>query len=208
MLTLDAIERQHGVSRSVVRETVRVLEALRLVTSRRRVGVVVLPRADWNLFDPRVIRWRMASPDREEQIRSLTELRMAVEPEAAGLAARRAAAADAARLVAIAGELWAASEVRDSRRFLAVDIEFHSLLLRASGNPMFGQLEALVNTALEARVAHGFGPLEPEIAALRLHADIAAAIQRRASDEAATAMRALVRLSREGENDHPGEALE
>src|SRR3954454_9231450 len=68
VITLEEIERRYDVSRSVGREIIRVLESMRLVISRRRVGVVVLPVKEWNLFDPRVIHWRMQSPDRAEQM--------------------------------------------------------------------------------------------------------------------------------------------
>ena len=75
VLRIEEIEREHGVSRTVARDAVKVLESLQVVTSRRRVGVTVRPRSEWNLFDPRLIRWRLAGPDREQQLRSLSELR-------------------------------------------------------------------------------------------------------------------------------------
>src|SRR6478609_8973711 len=125
VITLEEVERKYDVSRSVGRETIRVLEAMRLVISRRRVGVLVLPAEEWNLFDPRVIRWRMQSPDRAEQIDALAELRIAIEPEAARLAATRATAQEAADLVATAGRMWAASEEGDREAFLELDVQFH-----------------------------------------------------------------------------------
>src|SRR6478735_8731926 len=82
-LTLDGIGTEFGVSRTVTRETMRQLEALGLVRSGRRIGLVVLPEQDWNVYDARIIRWRLAGPGRDAQLRSLTELRCAVEPLAA-----------------------------------------------------------------------------------------------------------------------------
>ncbi|MEK8226374.1 GntR family transcriptional regulator [Oerskovia sp. M15] len=79
-LTLDGIGTEFGVSRTVTRETMRQLEALGLVRSGRRIGLVVLPEQDWNVYDARIIRWRLAGPGRDAQLRSLTELRCAVEP--------------------------------------------------------------------------------------------------------------------------------
>ena len=197
VLTLEEIEKTHGVSRSVGRETIRVLESMRLVISRRRVGVVVLPAEEWNLFDPRVIRWRMESPDREEQIDSLAELRIAVEPESARLAATRATSAQAAELVSIASRMWAASEDGDRERFLDLDVDFHSLLLACSSNALFQQLESLVGEILTGWLAHGLGPAHPHPEALRLHADVAAAVQRREPDVAFALMRQLLLQSAE-----------
>src|SRR5664279_5515238 len=58
--------------------------------SRRRIGIEVLPRSEWRVLDPMVIAWRLESHDRTAQIASLTEVREAVEPLAARLAARNA----------------------------------------------------------------------------------------------------------------------
>src|SRR5690242_17310675 len=59
VLTLDGVCSEHAVSRSVAREAIRVLESMGLVASRRRVGITVQPRWRWNVFDPRIIRWRL-----------------------------------------------------------------------------------------------------------------------------------------------------
>ena len=87
MLTLDGICHEYAVSRSVAREAIRVLESMGLVASRRRVGITIQPRHKWNVFDPRVIRWRLDEGDRTEQLLSLSELRRGIEPVAAALAA-------------------------------------------------------------------------------------------------------------------------
>src|SRR4051812_6883195 len=74
ILRLDELEAQHGVSRSVVREATRVLSSKGMLESRRRLGTVVQPEDSWNLYDPQVIRWRLASSRRLEQLRALNEL--------------------------------------------------------------------------------------------------------------------------------------
>ncbi|NAZ87086.1 FadR/GntR family transcriptional regulator, partial [Kineococcus indalonis] len=59
VLGLEPLAERFGVSRTVVREAVRVLESLGFVESRRRVGVTVQPRERWSVLDPRVVRWRL-----------------------------------------------------------------------------------------------------------------------------------------------------
>src|SRR5699024_3378085 len=87
--TLQGLEQDFGVSRTVAREAVRVLESMRLVVSRPRTGIRVRPRQDWSVFDPQLIRWRLAGSDRMAQLRSLNELRDALETGADDSAAER-----------------------------------------------------------------------------------------------------------------------
>jgi len=89
----DTVADEFGVSRSVVREAVRVLQSLGLVEPRQRVGTQVLGIGSWELLAPTVIRWRGASPAYFVQQRELLELRLGVEPVAASLAAAGGGAA-------------------------------------------------------------------------------------------------------------------
>ena len=60
MLRTDDLAEQFGVSRTVVREAVQALQAKRLLRSSPRVGLTVRPVQEWHLYDPDVIRWRLA----------------------------------------------------------------------------------------------------------------------------------------------------
>jgi DNA-binding FadR family transcriptional regulator len=188
VVRIEQFQERYGVSRSVVREAIRVLASMGLVASRRRVGVQVLPAMKWNLYDPQVIRWRLASPARVAQLQSLTELRTAIEPEAARLAALRAPLAGASELMGLAGKLWAAGQANDAETFLVLDIQFHRLVLSSSGNEMFAKLNTLVEAVLTGRTQYGLMPRHPHKEALQLHVDVASAIQRGNGDEAHAAM--------------------
>ena len=188
VVRIDQLQERYGVSRSVVREAIRVLASMGMVASRRRVGVQVLPETKWNLYDPQVIRWRLASPARIAQLQSLTELRTAIEPEAARLAALRAPLAGASELMGLAGKLWAAGQGNDPEAFLILDIQFHRLVLSSSGNEMFAKLNTLVEAVLTGRTQYGLMPQHPHNQALQLHVDVASAIQRGNGDEAHAAM--------------------
>ncbi|WP_284302799.1 FadR/GntR family transcriptional regulator [Mobilicoccus caccae] len=197
VLSIDALSEQLEVSRSVVREAIRVLTSMGLVQSRRRVGTVVRAASGWSLFDPTLIRWRLAGRDRLDQLHALTELREAVEPMAARLAAERADGQDRSELVALAARLWEAGMSGEPERFLEIDVEFHDALLRASGNPMFAQLGSTVTEILAGRTRHGLVPAIPQQAALQDHVDVATAIQRGDADAASDAMNRIVRRSNE-----------
>jgi DNA-binding FadR family transcriptional regulator len=87
ILRTEDLENEHNVSRTVLRETLKVLESMHLIEMRRRIGITVRNKDEWNVFDPRVIRWRLSGSDRSAQLKSLTALRIAVEPLAAHEAA-------------------------------------------------------------------------------------------------------------------------
>ncbi|WP_238412815.1 FadR/GntR family transcriptional regulator [Saccharothrix deserti] len=192
VLTLDGIQEEFGVSRTVARETMRVLESMGLVTSRRRVGITVQPRSSWQVYDPRLIWWQLAGPNRDTQLRSLTELRIAVEPVAAARAAWNASAKERGRLLDLAARMRREGEAGELETFLELDIAFHGLLLETCGNEMFAALEDVVAVVLRGRTTLGLMPEKPVPSALDLHEEVARAVASRHPEAAELAMRALL----------------
>ncbi|GGV47802.1 transcriptional regulator [Streptomyces longisporoflavus] len=177
VLRTDELAQRFEVSRSVVREAVRVLESMHLVESRRRVGVTVLPTAEWNVYDPQVIRWRLAGADRPRQLRSLTVLRSAIEPAAAGLAAQHATPEQCAALTECALGMVATSRGQQLEGYLFHDVNFHRIVLNASGNEMFARLGDVVAEVLAGRTHHQVMFEDPDPAAVTLHVRLAEAVR-------------------------------
>ncbi|GAA2437698.1 FadR/GntR family transcriptional regulator [Streptomyces glaucus] len=177
VLRTDELAQRFDVSRSVMREAVRVLESMHLVESRRRVGVTVRPRSEWNVYDPQVIRWRLAGTDRPQQLRSLTVLRSAVEPVAAGLAAKYATAEQCAELTECALGMVANSRGHRLEEYLVHDVAFHRVILDASGNEMFARLGDVVAEVLAGRTHHDVMFDDPDPAAVTLHVQVAEAVR-------------------------------
>jgi DNA-binding FadR family transcriptional regulator len=136
----------HGVSRTVLREVIKVLAGKGMVESRPKIGTRIRDRKDWNFLDPDVLAWRYSSTTNFEDARALFELRRAIEPMAGGLAAERADAAEIATLE----RLYEKMElfVDDNERFAEADLDFHQAILRMTGNELFGSLAALTETAM------------------------------------------------------------
>ncbi|MFE0416968.1 FadR/GntR family transcriptional regulator [Streptomyces tendae] len=184
VLRTDELAQRFEVSRSVMREAVRVLESMHLVESRRRVGVTVLPECEWNVYDPQVIRWRLAGSERPRQLRSLTVLRSAVEPVAAGLAARHATAEQCAELTECALGMVANSRGHRLEEYLFHDVAFHRVILTASGNEMFARLGGVVAEVLAGRTHHDVMFEDPDPAAVTLHVQVAEAVRARDAQRA------------------------
>ncbi|MFF1922625.1 FadR/GntR family transcriptional regulator [Streptomyces sp. NPDC058221] len=186
------LEADFGVSRSVMKEAVRVLHTLGMVSSVKRVGVRVLPSTAWNYFDPLVMRWRLESDGYPAQLRSLNELRGAIEPVAADLAARYAPDALCSRLLSLAAEMRAVVRAHDVERFIEIDVDFHNVVLVASGNEMFAQLRSAVGNTVSGRSDLGLLPNLPDEESLQLHVSLADAIQGRRPEEARAVANKLV----------------
>jgi DNA-binding FadR family transcriptional regulator len=192
VITLDGVSARHKMSRSVVREVVRVLESMGMVESRRRVGVTVQPAHKWNVFDPRLIRWRLESGDRTAQLLSLSELRRGFEPAAAALAARRADPHQCRIMAAAVSDMVVHGRSGDLDAYLLADKIFHQTMLEASGNEMFRALNGVVAEVLAGRTHHGMMPDIPNPAAIELHDEVARAIRLRDELAAERAMRAII----------------
>ena len=183
------LAKQHGVSRSVTREAVKMLTAKGLLTARPRKGTTVQPSSSWNLFDADVLRWLLERKFSLELLRQFTELRIAMEPAAAALAA---SAADSNGLAAIrAGfERMEAAEIGDDDS-LESDIAFHIAILHATANPFYQQFRDVVETALRTSIRFT-NRFKGRTASLPQHLEVLNAIGNRDSDGAKAGMTALI----------------
>ena len=145
------------VSRTVVREAIRTLTGKGLVESRTKSGTRVRPTQQWNQLDPDVLRWRLETSDTDSYLAKLFQLRCAVEPAAAALAATQAGEEDIA-LIRSGYEGMAAAKV--DAEFVVADITFHQGIYFATRNEFFWPIAQMFDIALRqsftiaARGAH------------------------------------------------------
>ncbi len=183
------LARQRGVSRSVTREAVKMLTAKGLLTARPRTGTSVQPSSKWNLFDTDVLRWLLERKFSLELLRQFTELRIAIEPEAAALAAT---AADQKGLEAIDSGYRRMVEAEAGKDDpLEADIAFHIAILKASANPFYQQFCDLVTTALRTSIRFT-NRFNGRTASLPQHHEVLSAIERREAEAAKAAMISLI----------------
>jgi DNA-binding FadR family transcriptional regulator len=192
VLRTEDLAERFGVSRTVIREAVQALQAKRLLRSSPRVGLTVRPVDEWHLYDPDVIRWRLAGPSRTALLDELTELRGAVEPAAAASAARQSDRQKRTRLLESSARMRAAAAAGDRTAFLEADVEFHRLVLLMCGNPLFAQLAPVTEELLRGRAALKLLPTAPDPADADRHDAVAVAVAAGDPGRAETAMRAVV----------------
>lgn len=183
------LARAHGVSRSVTREAVKMLTAKGLLSARPRQGTIVQPTTSWNLFDSDVLNWLLERKFSVELLRHFNQLRVAIEPEAAALAAAAASHAETAAIGAGLARMVAAEAGADDT--LAADIAFHVAILEASRNPFFRQFRDMVASALATSIRYT-NRIKGRSASIADHQAVYDAIVRHDGPGARSAMRGLI----------------
>lgn len=192
-LTLETIQTRYDISRTLARDCVRTLESIGLVESRRRVGAVVRPQAEWAALSPLVIRWQLETSPAGPKFGALTELRAAIEPVAAAAAARRATEQQRMELLRLASVIHEQGSTGSVASYLDADIAFHTLVLTASQNDTFAALTDVVAEVLTGRAQlSGEAWQSPKPEALELHVRLAEAIATGRADQAEQHMREIV----------------
>jgi GntR family transcriptional regulator, galactonate operon transcriptional repressor len=144
----EEIEQEFGISKTVLREALRVLAAKGLVDSRQKRGTVVRPRAHWKLLDADLLRWQGGEPD-AAFLENLAEVRGIVEPAGARLAASRRTDDDLAALRAALQTMGEAGS--DARAVVEADLAFHRALLDSAHNELLSRMEVVIEAGLRAR---------------------------------------------------------
>jgi GntR family galactonate operon transcriptional repressor len=195
------LERELGVSTTVMREAMRVLAAKGLIESRQKLGTVVKPRSSWSLLDADLLRWQEGHED-ASFLSDLAEVRFIIEPAAARLAALRRSDEDLGHL---RGALQAMIDAgTDGTGVIEADLAFHRALLYAAHNELLSRMEFVLEAGLQARdmlVHHS--PDWPD--SVPVHSAILAAVE--AADSAA-AEHAVLELLDQALTDAGGRTAE
>jgi len=186
--------RELGVSRTALRESVKVLAAKGLVESRPRIGTRVRASESWNLLDPDVLAWRCATSPDSGFVLHLNEMREIIEPASAALAARNRSTA---QLRQIEDAYAAMVEATTLETFVAADLEFHSAIVSATNNPLLRPLVAMIGSALEMLLALSARKADDPKVGLPDHRAVLDAIRAQDSATAARRMAGLLSDTRE-----------
>lgn len=177
------------ISRSALREAVRVLGGKGLVSSRPHVGTMIRPRDEWNMLDADLLGWSIEEKPDPKVVVSLIEARQVIEPAAARLAAQRATAADLAAIERAFLGMTSARKINDFAAYNAADQLFHTAILAASHNFVFRQFSTIIGAALE----YSFSITLRELGhALPVHGEVLEHIRMRDAEGASATMHRLL----------------
>jgi DNA-binding FadR family transcriptional regulator len=134
-----------GVSRTAVREAIKMLMGKGLIISRPRIGSRVLPREQWNLLDRDVLAWYCAAAKQSHFLAHMQQVREILEPETAALAAANHTADQLRAIEAAFAEMAAAKTLA---AWNEADVRFHFAILQAAGNELLVPLGLVIESAL------------------------------------------------------------
>jgi len=193
LLPSEAELAQHyAVSKTVLREVLKTLAAKGLLISRTKIGSRIRPQVDWNFFDADLLAWRLDLGLDRRFLESLYDIRLAVEPAAAALAASKCSAEDVTELRRLIAEMHRPGHDRTS--FATVDLALHLQIASASGNPFMRAIgniieAVLITTLTQTTPSENSARLKTTAAS---HARIVDAIVARDPAAAAQAMIAVI----------------
>lgn len=182
-------ETELGVSKTVVREALRVLAAKGLLESKQKRGTTIRPRADWNLLDSDLLRWQGSSAPTDGFLDDLAEVRAIVEPAGARLAAARRTPADLDALRQALDAMAAAGT--DAEAMVEADLAFHRALLDAAHNELLSRMEVVIEAGLRVRdrIVHGARHFSDS---LPVHQDLLDAVEAGDPEAAVKAVESLL----------------
>lgn len=190
----DVLAEQMDVSRSVLREAVKVLAAKGLVESRPKVGTRIRDSRFWHQLDGQVLAWRCASMPTDDFVQKLAEMREVIEPAAAELAARRCEVPQLEALDAAYASMAAAANLS---AWTTADIAFHEAVLDATNNELMVSLFSVVETSLETFFSLSAKAAKDFKYSLPHHQRVLESIRRRQPQAARQAMLALIADARD-----------
>jgi len=170
---------QLGVSRTVVRESMKVLVDKGLVEMRPRTGTKSRPRSAWNLLDPDILAWQAELAPDSRLLRDLCEVRLAIEPTAAGFAAVRTTSEE---LDEIARRLMfreALPQNAPIETVVDLDLQFFSAVIAASHNPLLVNLNEIIREPFRTTLLYSFRSATSMTLSLKAQRDLFRALHRR-----------------------------
>lgn len=185
-----ALAARYQVSRSVVRDAVKILVGKGLLEVRRGIGTRVRARAHWGLLDDDVLAWYQSAPPNDAFFRQLMDIRKVMEPKAARWAAERA---DDESIAEIEAAILQMEEEKGSvEDFVIADARFHRAILRAARNEFLVAMEGVIFSALLSSIRLTNKDPRENADSIPFHRAVYEAIADRNADDAEAQMSRLL----------------
>ncbi|WP_051689521.1 FadR/GntR family transcriptional regulator [Pelobacter seleniigenes] len=185
----DELCRQFDVSRTVIREAIRFMDAKGLVEVRPRIGTRICDPSRWVLTDSVLLKWRIESELEMGLIKDLVELRSMIEPMAASFAAERASDEEIKAVEAAFKDMEKATNLDEQ---IEADIRFHLSILEACGNELVVSSLRPVIESILGSVFRRYMEFDAAKKSLAVHGKLFRAIADRNSEQAMIEMQEMI----------------
>ncbi len=181
---------EFNASRTSVREAIKMLSAKGLVSSKPRRGIRVMPEEAWNIFDTDILTWALKGKPSFRVVTEFFQLRVAVEPEAAGLAAQFGLPEQKAAIWDALGRMRDTED--KSEDAMSADLDFHIGILYATRNRFYIHLKDFIRSALNVTIQHTTPAAASYDEVLATHERVVRAIEAGDTQRARMSMRLLI----------------
>ena len=177
-----------GVSRSVIRESVKVLEEKGLVRVKQGHGTTVTAPEHWNLLDPLVLEASIRYDKTLRTLDGLVDVRVGLESQ---MTRRAAEMMSEEQLGELHAALMALGQMLDKgEAYQLADTEYHDLIHRGSGNQLARSIIRTIHPYARASMRYTVPPTAEDLASShRGHVKIYERLVERDAEGAAAAMR-------------------
>lgn len=182
--------RKFGVSRTAVREAVKMLAAKGLVSSKPRQGIRIMPEVSWNILDSDLLRWSLEGNLTRTVLQEFFQMRIAIEPEAAALGARYSSPANKRAILEALERMRDAPPNSDVAR--SADVDFHVAILYSTENRFYIRMRDFIRTALDVSIRFTTAEASDYTDTVDAHANVYRAIENGDAERARQSMRTLI----------------
>ncbi|OCA56636.1 FadR/GntR family transcriptional regulator [Photorhabdus namnaonensis] len=126
---------QFDVSRTSVREAIKILAAKGMLLPRPRIGTRIMPTIHWNFLDQDLLKWWMNRDNLNQVVEHFHIVRLAIEPQACFLAAQNATQKQRKQLLQVIDEMYLLKENFNREKWIEIDYQFHYTIYKSCGNP-------------------------------------------------------------------------
>lgn len=171
------LSQRFGVSKSVIREGIKLLVSKGLLEVRRGSGTRVRRRASWVLLDDDVLAWHLSVEPMPEFLRQLMDIRLMMEPKAAAWAAEHGTEEQHADIEA--AQVRMERDEQSIEDFVVADALFHRAILRSANNEILLSMEGVIFSALLSSIRLTNSDPRKNASSIPFHRELLEAIKAR-----------------------------
>jgi len=146
----NLLAKQYGVSRSSLREALKILKSKGVIKSKQRLGTVIDKYENINFFDKDILSWSQGTSYFKNSRKYFLQIRMMFEPEISFMCAKNINKKNKNEFEKIFDNLRQSVISKDYNNIILNDLAFHQKIIMNCGNPILFPLYEFINHILKA----------------------------------------------------------